>query len=142
MKDLLPLVLLFGACSASAKQTATDPAPSGTTTTPSGATTSTTTSPPGTPLTACPTLQIKAPDVVASGQTGQVTLTATDAGGTPALTWAVTGGTIESGQGTPAITVRANNVPTGKSITATVTVGNLPAECETKSASATFVVGS
>lgn len=141
MKDLVPIVLMLGACSASAKQPSTEPAPSGTSTTaPSGSTT--TAGSPSTPLTACPTLQIKAPDVVVAGQTGQVTLTATDAGGTPALDWAVTGGTIESGQGTPSITVRANNVATGTSITATVTVGNLPAECETKSASATFVVGS
>lgn len=139
MKDLLPtaFLIVLGACSASAKQESTDPTPSGSAT-PAGATTAT--GEPSTPPTRCPALQIKAPDVVAAGQAGQVTLNATDAGGTPTLTWAVDGGTLESGQGTPSISVRST-AAAGKPVTVTVTLGNLPAECETKTASATFLVG-
>jgi len=43
--------------------------------------------------------------------------------------WTVSDGTIESGQGTPSITVRTTSGMAGSNVTATVTVGGLCAEC-------------
>ncbi len=147
MKHLLPIACLTAltACSATAKQDATEPTPSGTAATSGSApsttsTASTTPTTPTTPTTQCPALQIKAPDAVPAGQVGQVSLIVTDAGGTPTYTWTVTGGTIESGQGTPTISVRVGTVARN-AVTATVTLGNLPPECETKLAGVTFLVG-
>jgi len=96
--------------------------------------------PPKSP-TVCPSLQIKAPDVVIAGQAGRVTLILTDAVGTPTFKWTVSAGHIESGQGTSSILVHTTNL-WGASIAATVEVGGLPPECETTTASATFLVGS
>lgn len=90
--------------------------------------------------TTCPALQIRAPDVVSAGRSGRVTLIVTDSGGTPTYKWSVSGGTIESGQGTTSISVAAGNA-SGTSITATVEVGNLPDVCTSRTASATFLVG-
>lgn len=62
---------------------------------------------------------------------GSMTFTAT-AAGAESYNWTVSAGTIESGQGTPSITVRIpSDVKTGMSVTATVSVG-LPtrADCD------------
>jgi hypothetical protein len=60
-----------------------------------------------------------------------MTFTATAAGGTTDVTynWSVSSGTIESGQGTPSITVRTTREMAGSSVTATVELGGLPAGC-------------
>jgi hypothetical protein len=89
----------------------------------------------------CPSLQIKAPDVVEAGRTGRVTLIVTDPGGSPTYTWTVSAGRIESGQGTTSIAVQTANLA-GVSITATVELGNLPEVCVTRTASVAFLVGS
>ena len=59
-----------------------------------------------------------------------MTFTANVSGG-PAVTynWTVTGGTIESGQGTPSITVRTSREDAGNTITATVQLGGLDPNC-------------
>ncbi|MCV4566453.1 hypothetical protein OFB72_28250, partial [Escherichia coli] len=61
-----------------------------------------------------------------------MTFTATAAGGTQAnitYNWSVSAGTIESGQGTPSITVRTTRDMAGSSVTATVEIGGLDPAC-------------
>lgn len=77
----------------------------------------------------CPTATISGPaGITAPGET--MTFTANVSGGTQqgAITynWSVSGGTIESGQGTPSIVVRTAREQAGQSITATVELGGLP----------------
>lgn len=79
---------------------------------------------------ACPTLTVSGPAGITNpGDT--MTFTATAAGGTTDVTynWSVSSGTIESGQGTPSITVRTTREMAGTSVTATVELGGLPAGC-------------
>jgi hypothetical protein len=87
----------------------------------------------------CPNIQIKAPDSVAAGQQARVTITTTD-GSAATYTWTLSAGTIASGQGTPQITVDTSGLA-GNSVTATVELGGLASECETRAASATMLVG-
>jgi hypothetical protein len=79
---------------------------------------------------ACPTLSVSGPaGTTPPGET--MTFTATAAGGTTDVTynWSVSAGTIESGQGTPSIVVRTTSEMAGSSVTATVDIGGLPANC-------------
>jgi len=66
-------------------------------------------------------------------QPGQsMTFTANINGGTqdnPSYNWTVSGGEIASGQGTSAITVNTDDSMQGRTVTATVEIGNLCAEC-------------
>lgn len=86
----------------------------------------------------CPSLSVSGPAGITSpGDT--MTFTANVSGG-PEVTynWTTTGGTIESGQGTPSITVRTSDADAGSNITATVQLGGLDPACNcTTSASET-----
>ena len=78
----------------------------------------------------CPALSVSGPaGVTVPGDA--MTFTATASGGNqPNLTynWTVSAGTIESGQGTPSITVRTDNTMRGN-VTATVTIGGTDPNC-------------
>jgi hypothetical protein len=81
---------------------------------------------------ACPTVSIAGPsDVTQPG--GTMTFTATATGGsqdTPlTYNWTVDQGTIESGQGTPSITVRVPADMSGGNITATLNLGGTQVSC-------------
>lgn len=68
----------------------------------------------------CPPLSVSGPaGVTQPGQT--MTFTASSAGDVT-YNWTVSAGTIESGQGTPSITVRTSAADAGTNITATVTI--------------------
>jgi hypothetical protein len=79
----------------------------------------------------CPTISITDPAGITNpGET--MTFTANASGGTQdAITynWSVSAGTIESGQGTPSITVRVPADMSGGNITATLNAGGFAAEC-------------
>jgi len=87
------------------------------------------------PTCSCPTgIAVSGPSgLTNAGDT--MTFTATSSGGTGNLgyEWSVSAGTIESGQGTPSITVRTNKDMQGSNVTATVNItGTDPAcHCET-----------
>ncbi|MFN2501114.1 MAG: hypothetical protein ABR530_03770, partial [Pyrinomonadaceae bacterium] len=76
----------------------------------------------------CPTVSVSGPSGVTSpGQT--MTFTANVSGGSQSsvtYNWSVSSGSIESGQGTPSITVRTGQSDAGGNVTATVTVGLEP----------------
>lgn len=96
--------------------------------------------PTPTPLPACPTINVSCPTV---GKVGDpATVTASVSGGDPSATytynWSVSAGTITAGQGTNSITVDTTGLG-GQTVTATVTVGGVPANC-TNSQSCTFNV--
>jgi hypothetical protein len=77
----------------------------------------------------CPTVSVSCPDMISGGT--PVTFTATVGGPaelTPTYKWAVSAGTITSGQGTGSITVDTAGVD--NSLTATVEVGGLPESCQ------------
>lgn len=80
----------------------------------------------------CPSLSVSGPaGIVNPGDA--MTFTATLAGGTQdnvTYNWSVSAGTIESGQGTPSITVRTTSEMANSSVTATVEIGGLPADCD------------
>lgn len=81
---------------------------------------------------ACPTLTISGPAGITNpGDT--MTFTANVSGGSQSdvitYNWTVSAGTIESGQGTPSITVRTDNSLAGGNVTATVTLGGVPTGC-------------
>ena len=87
-----------------------------------------------TPVTcACPTLTITGPSgITQPGDT--MTFTANVSGGDVTYNWSVSAGTIESGQGTPSITVRTTRDMAGSNVTATVniTTGQDPScNCDT-----------
>jgi len=78
----------------------------------------------------CATVDVTGPaGITAPGET--MTFTANVTAGTydPTYNWTVSGGTIESGQGTPSITVRTTPEMAGTSVTATVDIGGAPADC-------------
>jgi hypothetical protein len=89
----------------------------------------------------CPTVNVSCPDTVNAGDT--ITYTANVTGGDPNVAatynWSVSAGTIESGQGTPSITVRTTSAMGGQAITATVNVGGYPPECNTTASCTTQV---
>jgi len=79
------------------------------------------------PICNCPTLSVSGPSgVTAPGET--MTFTAT-ASGDVTYNWTVSAGTIESGQGTPSITVRTTNDMAGSNVTATVNIGGVQPNC-------------
>ena len=82
----------------------------------------------------CPTVTVSCPDNAEDG--AGATYTASVSGGdpnvTPTFNWAVSAGTISSGQGTSTITVDTTGVG-GQTVTATVDVGGYARECSTSS---------
>lgn len=79
---------------------------------------------------ACATVDVTGPAGITNpGDT--MTFTAAVTAGTydPTYNWTVTGGTIESGQGTPSITVRTTREMAGSSVTASVSIGGATADC-------------
>ncbi len=75
----------------------------------------------------CPTLTISGPAGITNpGDT--MTFTASAAGDLT-YTWRVSAGEIESGQGTPSITVRTTSGMAGSNVTATVTIGGTDPTC-------------
>ncbi len=88
----------------------------------------------------CPNIQIKGSDSVPAGKQAEVTTTLIGGQGSPSYTWAVSKGTIASGQSTPHITVDTAGLA-GASITATVKLGGLKTECATNTATVTILVG-
>ena len=80
----------------------------------------------------CPTVRTSCPDSVKVGE--ELTFTANVSGGdqnvTPTYNWAVSAGTISSGQGTSTIIVETKEAG-GMTITATVDVGGYSRECST-----------
>jgi len=81
------------------------------------------------PLCNCPTGSISGPAGVTNpGDTMSFTL---NLSGGPDVTynWSVSGGTIETGQGTPSIVVRTARENAGQTITATVELGGLDPAC-------------
>jgi hypothetical protein len=92
----------------------------------------------------CPSLSVSGPaGVTLPGDA--MTFTANVVGGTQqsvTYNWSVTAGTIESGQGTPSITVRTDQSMADGNVTATVNVGGLDPDCNCPSeASETAPVG-
>ena len=82
------------------------------------------------PVCSCPTLTVSGPAGVTNpGDT--MTFTANVSGG-PDVTynWTVSAGTIESGQGTPSITVRTTREMGGSNVTATVELIGLDKKCD------------
>ena len=78
----------------------------------------------------CPTLSVSGPAGITNpGDT--MTFTATSSGDVT-YNWTVSAGTIVSGQGTPSITVKTSEDMAGSSVTATVSIGNLPSTCAGK----------
>lgn len=80
----------------------------------------------------CPSLSVTGPGgIVTPGDA--MTFTANASGGSQgALTysWTVSGGTIESGEGSPSISVRTTPDMAGSNVTATVTIGGLDPNCQ------------
>ncbi|MGD9588050.1 MAG: hypothetical protein AB7Q37_06825 [Pyrinomonadaceae bacterium] len=80
----------------------------------------------------CATISVTGPAGIT--QPGDaMTFTATVSGGTASnltYNWTVTAGTIESGQGTPSITVRTTRAMANTSVTATVDVGGQDPACD------------
>ncbi|MGE3465572.1 MAG: hypothetical protein AB7J13_01450 [Pyrinomonadaceae bacterium] len=75
----------------------------------------------------CPSLSVSGPaGITGPGQT--MTFTAT-AGSGVTYNWTVSAGTIESGQGTPSITVRTTEAMAGSNVTATVNIGGTDPAC-------------
>ena len=79
----------------------------------------------------CPTISVTGPAGITNpGDT--MTFTANVSGGSQAsitYNWSVTGGTIESGQGTPSITVRTTREEANSNLTATVDIGGTDPSC-------------
>ncbi|MFN6963173.1 MAG: hypothetical protein ACK4S4_05330 [Pyrinomonadaceae bacterium] len=79
----------------------------------------------------CPSLSVTEPSgITQPGET--MTFTANVSGGTQdnlTYNWTVSNGTIESGQGTSAITVRTTREMAGSNVTATVTLGGTDPNC-------------
>ena len=83
------------------------------------------------PKCTCPPLSVSGPAGIT--QPGEsMTFTASSSGDVT-YNWTVSAGSIESGQGTPSITVRTTPDMAGSNVTATVTIGGLPAACANSS---------
>ena len=82
------------------------------------------------PACNCPTGSISGPAGVTNpGDTMTFTLSLSGGDRSPTYNWTVSGGTIESGQGTPSIVVRTSAADQGSTITATVNLGGLDPNC-------------
>ncbi len=83
------------------------------------------------PQPKCPDVRVTCPDTAKPGDT--ITFTASVSGGdtsvTPTYNWAVSAGTISSGQGTKEITVDTTGLAGGTTVTATVEVGGYGMSC-------------
>ena len=94
------------------------------------------------PQSKCPTVRGTCPDSVYIGE--KLTFTANVEGGdsnvTPTYNWAVSAGTIESGQGTSTIQVNTDGLPPDSTVTATVDVGGFDRECSTSSSCTSSVM--
>jgi hypothetical protein len=143
------ILLTLAACSKRNTDNTTPTGPTGTgtdTSTGTGTGTSTTTGtgtqtpPPYNSEADCPAIQVKAPDSVSQGTKARVAATLVGGTGTPTYKWAVSSGSIASGQGTTTITVDTSGL-SGSSVTATLQIGGVPTQCATTTASATFLVG-
>ncbi len=88
----------------------------------------------------CPDIYLSSPDSAKSPQplNFSVNVSGGDANITPTYNWTVSAGSIESGQGTPTITVGSAGIE-GQSVTATVDVGGFPRECLTSKSGTTQV---
>ncbi len=88
----------------------------------------------------CPTVRVSCPDSTDEGTEPSYTadVSGGDPGVTPTFNWAISAGTISSGQGTPTIKVDTAGTA-GQTITATVDVGGYARNCAT-SASCTLSV--
>ncbi len=139
MSRLSITLLTLAACSAPASQSSSTSQPTSTQTVIGSETQPTTGSQPSPAGSGCPNIQIKAPDSVSAGQQARITTITAD-GSAGSFNWTVSGGTIVGGQGTSVITIDTTGLG-GSSITATVELGGLAAECETRSASTTVLVG-
>lgn len=91
--------------------------------------------------TSCPQVNVSCPDVWKPGE--PMTFAANISGGDPEVTptfkWTVSGGRLDSGQGTSAITVYASGAA-GRAVTATVEVGGYDPACR-MSVSCTLMPG-
>jgi hypothetical protein len=87
----------------------------------------------------CPTVNVRGSAPVREGEIITFTADVDLQGTNPTYNWSVSGGRIESGQGTPEIRVLATPGTAGTSITATVDLGNLDPRC-TGTASASVPV--
>ena len=76
----------------------------------------------------CPTLSVSGPSGV-TNPGDAMTFTAS-ASGDLTYNWTVSAGTIESGQGTPSISVRTTKEMGGSNVTATVNIGGTNPECK------------
>ena len=84
----------------------------------------------------CPTISVACPvDPVAKGQpiTFIAELKDGDPNASPTYNWAVSAGTISSGQGTSAITVDTAGLEGNTSVTATVEIGEIDPACTSTS---------
>jgi hypothetical protein len=93
---------------------------------------------------ACPALAISCTESILPGVPATFTLTVKDAPGNAKLTynWAISAGTISSGQGTSSINVDTTGVAFARgSVTATVDVAGLPEDCAGSASCVTEVNG-
>ncbi len=94
---------------------------------------------PGDPAN-CPAVQLKAPDTVASGSQARFSAIVVGGPRDVDLMWSVSAGRIVSGQHTPELVVETGGL-SGASITATLALGGLSAQCATNTATASVLVG-
>ena len=80
-----------------------------------------------TQICSCPTLTVSGPSGI-TNPGDAMTFTASVSGNVT-YTWSVSAGTIESGQGTPSITVRTTKEMAGSNVTATVDIGGTDPAC-------------
>ncbi|MBA2379998.1 MAG: hypothetical protein H0V76_10550 [Blastocatellia bacterium] len=78
----------------------------------------------------CPSISVTGPaGITAPGETMNFTANVVG-GGAVTYNWSVNRGTIESGQGTPSITVRTSSADAASNVTATVNIGGLDPACD------------
>lgn len=78
----------------------------------------------------CATVSVSGPPATTNpGDTMTFAANVTPGTYDPTYNWTVSAGTIESGQGTPSITVRTTREMAGSSVTATVDIGGAPVDC-------------
>lgn len=91
----------------------------------------------------CPTITLDSPSSVPAGEHSSfdaaVRVTGGDMSVTPTYNWTVSAGTIESGQGTPHITVNTAALSANTSVSATVDVGGYDHSCPTTARRTTII---
>lgn len=134
-------LLAAAACSAPAKESAPAQPPTTTTTTqpaPTGPR-----EPRDQPLadpSACPAIQLKAPDSLAAGTQLRVSAILVGGPASPTYKWSVSAGRIASGQGTTNLVVDTGGLA-GATVTATLEIGGVNKQCATTSASTSVLIG-